>query len=260
MTAVASASSCSTRCSRRGALAELSEVWGEISQAAGAAERLSEMMATVPEIRSPELPGAASATGARRRSRSNNVTFAYPARPDVAALDAVSFRVSAGETIAIVGPSGAGKSTIFNLLFALLRSPTRQRARRWRQRRRCRPCGSAPAHGHRAAGRCAVRRTRSPRTFATARRALRYREVRRAATAAQADEFIRALPDGYNSKLGERGTTLSGGQRQRIAIARAILKNAPILLLDEATSALDAESEGAVQQALDGLMRTARRL
>ena len=235
-----------------GALAELSEVWGEISQAAGSAERLSEMMATVPEIRSPEhpvpLPQPALGTIAFE-----NVTFKYPARPDVAALDAVSFRVSAGETIALVGPSGAGKSTIFNLLLRFYDPDA----------------GIVRVDGVNVADAdlAALRRhiavvPQDVALFAdTVAENIRYgtpgatlSEVRRAATAAQADEFIRALPDGYNSKLGERGTTLSGGQRQRIAIARAILKNAPILLLDEATSSLDAESEGAVQQALDGLM------
>jgi ATP-binding cassette subfamily B protein len=235
-----------------GALAELSEVWGEISQAAGAAERLSEMLATVPDIRSPEnptpLPQPAVGTVAFE-----NVTFAYPGRPGVKALNAVSFRVSAGETNALVGASGAGKSTIFNLLLRFYDPNTGI----------VRVDGVNVAEADLAAlrKRIAVVPQEVALFADTVAENIRYgtpgatlSEVRRAATAAQADEFIRALPDNYNTKLGERGQSLSGGQRQRIAIARAVLKNAPILLLDEATSALDAESEGAVQQALEGLM------
>ncbi len=181
------------------------------------------------------------------------MTFKYPARPDAVALDAVSFRVSAGETIALVGASGAGKSTIFNLILRFY-DPDAGIVR-------VDGVNVAEADLEALRRRIAV----VPQDVAlfadTVAENIRYgtpgatlSEVRRAATAAQADEFIRALPDGYNSKLGERGATLSGGQRQRIAIARAILKNSPILLLDEATSSLDAESEGAVQQALEGLM------
>jgi ATP-binding cassette subfamily B protein len=235
-----------------GALAELSEVWGEITQAAGSAERLSEMMATIPEIRSPAkpvpLPKPPLSTVAFE-----NVTFSYPTRQDEKALDDVSFNVKSGETIALVGPSGSGKTTIFNLLLRFY-DPS---------------AGVVRVDGVNVADADLTELRRRlavvPQDVAlfadTIAENIRYgtptatlAEIRRAAVAAQADEFINALPGGYNCKLGERGASLSGGQRQRIAIARAILKNAPILLLDEATSALDAESENAVQRALDGLV------
>jgi ATP-binding cassette subfamily B protein len=235
-----------------GALAELSEVWGEITQAAGAAERLTEMMATIPEIRSPKnpvpLPKPPLGTVAFE-----NVTFAYPTRSAENALDDVSFSVKPGETIALVGPSGSGKSTIFNLLLRFY-DPGSGIVR-------IDGVNVADADLTELRHRLAV----VPQDVAlfadTIAENIRYgtpdatlSQIRQAAVAAQADEFIRALPGGYDCKLGERGTSLSGGQRQRIAIARAILKNAPILLLDEATSALDAESEVAVQRALEGLV------
>jgi ATP-binding cassette subfamily B protein len=235
-----------------GALAELSEVWGEIMQAAGAAERLSEMLQTIPEIRSPEkpvpLPKPPLGTVAFE-----NVSFSYPTRRDEQSLDDVSFQVKAGETVALVGPSGAGKSTIFNLLLRFYDPKS----------------GTVRVDGVNVADADLTELRRRiaivPQDVAlfadTIAENISYgtpgatlAEVRQAAIAAQADEFISALPGGYNCKLGERGTSLSGGQRQRIAIARAILKNAPILLLDEATSALDAENEGAVQRALDDLV------
>lgn len=235
-----------------GALAELSEVWGEITQAAGAAERLSEMMATIPEIRSPEkpvpLPQPPLGTVAFE-----NVTFSYATRRDEKALDGVSFSVKPGETIALVGPSGSGKSTIFNLLLRFY-DPSAGRVD-------VDGVNVADADLAELRGRLAL----VPQDVAlfadTVAENIRYgtpnatlADIRQAAIAAQADGFISALPGGYDCKLGERGALLSGGQRQRIAIARAILKNAPILLLDEATSALDAESEHAVQHALDGLV------
>jgi ATP-binding cassette subfamily B protein len=235
-----------------GALAELSEVWGEIMQAAGAAERLSEMLQTIPEIRSPEkpvpLPKPPLGTVAFE-----NVRFSYPTRRDEQSLDDVSFQVKAGETVALVGPSGAGKSTIFNLLLRFYDPQS----------------GTVRVDGVNVADADLTELRRRiaivPQDVAlfadTIAENISYgtpgatlAEIRQAAIAAQADEFISALPGGYNCKLGERGTSLSGGQRQRIAIARAILKNAPILLLDEATSALDAENEGAVQRALDDLV------
>ncbi|RUO99444.1 MAG: ATP-binding cassette domain-containing protein [Hyphomicrobium sp.] len=236
-----------------GALAELSEVWGEVSQAVGAAERLSEMMATIPEIRSPEhptpLPEPAIGSVAFE-----NVSFSYAARKSEKALDGVSFIAEPGETLALVGASGAGKSTIFNLLLRFY-DPDAGIVR---------VDGVNVKDADLSALRSRIALVpQDVALFAdTVAENIRYgtpaatlSEVRRAATAAQADDFIRRLPDGYNTRLGERGMSLSGGQRQRIAIARAILKNAPLLLLDEATSALDAESEGAVQRALEGLMK-----
>ncbi|MEW5964232.1 MAG: ABC transporter transmembrane domain-containing protein [Pseudomonadota bacterium] len=236
-----------------GALAELSEVWGEMSQAAGAAERLTELMAVTPEIGSPEAPVPLPSAG-RGDIRFERVSFSYPSRQDIAAIEGLSLRVAPGETLALVGPSGAGKSTIFNLLLRFY-DPT---------------AGTVLVDGVdiRSADLGELRRRialvpQEPAIFAdTVLENIRYgspaashADVERAAAAAQAAEFIAALPQGYESRLGERGVTLSGGQRQRIAIARAILKDAPILLLDEATSALDAENERAVQRALEGVMR-----
>ena len=234
-----------------GALAELSEVWGEMSQAAGAAERLAEMATMVPDIRSPENPTPLP-TPPQGVVAFEAVRFAYPSRPDTLALDGVTFRVSPGETVALVGASGAGKSTIFQLLLRFY-DP---------QSGVVRVDGVNVAEADVAELR--ARLALVPQDVAlfadSVAENIRYgtpgatlSEVRRAAEAAQADAFIRALPEAYDTKLGERGVTLSGGQRQRIAIARAILKNAPILLLDEATSSLDAESEGQVQRALERL-------
>lgn len=235
-----------------GALAELAEVWGEISQAAGAAERLVEMQQIVPDIRTPDNP-VALPQPALGTVAFEGVRFAYPARTDVPAIDGVSFKVGQGETVALVGASGAGKSTLFGLLLRFYDAQS----------------GAVRVDGVDVATADLDQLRRSiavvPQDIAlfadTVAENIRYGtpaasldDVRRAAEAAQADGFIRALPEGYDTKLGERGVNLSGGQRQRLAIARAVLKNAPILLLDEATSSLDAESEGLVQRALDGLM------
>jgi ATP-binding cassette subfamily B protein len=236
-----------------GALGELAEVWGEISQASGAAERLTELLAVVPEIQSPAHP-VPLPVPPRGAIDFDDVTFAYASRPGVSALRDFTLHVKPGETVALVGPSGAGKTTIFNLLLRFYDPSSGQ----------VRVDGVNVA----AADLDELRRRISlvPQDVAifadTVLENIRYGtpdasedDVRKAAVAAQADVFIRALPDGYDTRLGERGVSLSGGQRQRLAIARAILKNAPILLLDEATSALDAENERAVQQALEVVMR-----
>ena len=234
-------------------LGQLSEVYGELAQAAGSAERLGEILAARPTIfapaqarRMPEPPIGAVTFA--------DVHFAYPTRTEHAALHGLSFRLRPGERVALVGPSGAGKTTVLQLLLRFYDplsglvlvdgipitdvDPAELRRR----------MALVP---------------QEPTIFAaTVLDNIRYgrpqaseEEVRRAASLASADGFISALPQGYATTIGERGVTLSGGQRQRIAIARAILKDAPILLLDEATSALDAESERAVQEALDRLMR-----
>jgi len=235
------------------AFTQVSEVWGEVSQAAGAAERLSELLMVEPEIRSPANP-VALPVPPHGDIAFKAVRFSYPDRPKAATLNGVSFHVKPGETVAIVGPSGAGKSTVFNLLLRFF-DPTQGEV-----------CidGVPTSDADLAALR--ARMSLVPQDVAlfadTIAENIRYgvpdaslMAVQQAAAAAQADEFIRALPNGYQTKLGERGITLSGGQRQRIAIARAILKDAPILLLDEATSALDAESEALVQRALERVMR-----
>lgn len=236
-----------------GSLAELSEVWGEVQQAAGAAERLAELLAEVPTIVSPAVPKPLPEPPEGRVAL-RNVTFSYPSRPGEPALSNVDFAVEPGETVAIVGPSGAGKSTLFSLLLRFY-DPER---------------GTIEIDGTpiREADVDAVRRRMSlvPQDVAlfaeSVAENIRYgapgatlEDVRRAARTAHADDFIQALPQAYATRLGERGVTLSGGQRQRIAIARAVLRDAPILLLDEATSALDAESEMAVQKALETIMR-----
>jgi ATP-binding cassette subfamily B protein len=234
-------------------LGQLSEVWGEVSAASGAAERLFEIMRVTPEIKAPATPRALPAPP-RGDVGFDNVSFAYPMRPDALAVDHVSFTVKAGEKVAIVGPSGAGKSTLFHLLLRFY-DPA---------------AGTISVDGVpvKAADPRDVRARialvpQDSVVFATsARENIRFgrpeatdAEVERAAELAHATEFIRRLPGGFETQLGERGVMLSGGQRQRIAIARAILRDAPLLLLDEATSSLDAESETLVQTALEELMR-----
>src|SRR5262252_2365507 len=234
-------------------LGQLSEVWGELSQAAGSAERLSELLHSEPDIKAPANP-VPLPSPPRGEISFDAVRFAYPTRPDTDVLDGVSFRVQAGEKVAIVGPSGAGKSTIFHLLLrfydpkagAVTFDGVRKAAadpRALRRRIALVPQDTAIFAAS------VAENIRFGRPEATAA------EIARAAEQAAAAEFIARLPQGYDSLAGEHGVTLSGGQRQRIAIARAILRNAPLLLLDEATSSLDAESETLVQAALARLMQ-----
>ena len=234
-------------------LGQLSEVWGEVSAASGAAERLFEILRVKSQITAPPQP-AALPLPARGDVGFENVSFAYPTRPDVLAIDNVSLAVKAGEKVAIVGPSGAGKSTLFHLLLRFY-DPARGTISLDGV-----PIRSADPVDVRA--RIALVPQDTVVFAASARENIRFgrpdatdAEVERAADLAHATEFLRCLPGGFEAQLGERGVTLSGGQRQRIAIARAILRDAPLLLLDEATSALDAESETLVQTALEELMR-----
>ncbi|WP_445502434.1 ABC transporter transmembrane domain-containing protein [Microvirga sp. G4-2] len=233
-------------------LGQLSEVYGELSQAAGAAERLGEILAAKPAIEAPRnpkpLPQPPLGTVAF-----DDVHFAYPTRAEQRALHGLSFAVASGERVAIVGPSGAGKSTILQLLLRFY-DP---------QSGTIRVDGVPITEVDPFALRARMALVpQEPTIFAASvldnirygRPEASEEEVRRAAELASAHGFIEALPQGYATLIGERGVTLSGGQRQRLAIARAILKDAPILLLDEATSALDAESERKVQGALDRLM------
>jgi ATP-binding cassette, subfamily B, bacterial len=230
----------------------VSETWGDVQRASGATERLMEIVSTEPEVKPPQNP-VPLPNPAKGAIALDEVTFRYPARPEHKALHNVSFAISPGEAVALVGPSGAGKSTIFQLLLRFF-DP---------QDGRILFDGVAIADADpRDLRRKIALVAQDPAIFAgSIADNIRYgrpeasdAEVKQAAIAAAADEFIRRLPEGYNAKLGERGITLSGGQRQRIAIARAILRNAPLLLLDEATSALDAENERLVQQGLANLM------
>ncbi|SEA55815.1 ABC transporter transmembrane domain-containing protein [Rubrimonas cliftonensis] len=236
-----------------GAVGALSEVWGELMRAAGATERLVELLEAEDAVEQSATPKP-PATPARGAIRFEGVGFRYPARPQAAALSEIGFEIAPGETVALVGPSGAGKTTIFQLLLRFYDASA----------------GAITVDGVDVRDMSAEGlRSRfalvpqEPAIFAdTARENIRFgrpgatdAEVETAAKAAAAHDFLMKLPQGYDSYVGERGVMLSGGQKQRIAIARAILRDAPILLLDEATSALDAESERAVQQAVDRLSR-----
>ena len=235
-----------------GSVGALAEVWNELQRAAGGMGRIGELLQEDIEIRAPAQPHALPQP-LRGEIQFDDVVFHYPQRPDQAALDHFTLHVRPGETVALVGPSGAGKSTVLSMLLRF----------------------HDPASGRICVDGVDVRQAdpaelraqlalvpQQPTLFAaSARENIRYGrlqasddEVEQAARAAEADGFLRALPQGYDSELGERGARLSGGQQQRVAIARALLKDAPILLLDEATSALDAQSEYSVQQALERLM------
>ena len=234
-------------------LGQLSEMWGEVSQASGAAERLFEILAVRPIIVAPAQP-TALAQPARGEVSFSDVHFAYPGRPENAVLDRVTFTVAPGEKVAIVGPSGAGKSTVFHLILRFY-DPLSGRIR----------FDGVPLHKldpHTLRRQIALVPQEAVVFAASARENIRFgrpdasdAEVERAADLALSREFIDRLPRGFDTPMGERGVTISGGQRQRLAIARAILRNAPLLLLDEATSSLDAESEMLVKAALEHLMQ-----
>ena len=235
-----------------GAFGALSDVYGDLLRAAGAAERLSELLAEEPEIRAPEHPVALPQPPLGSIAF-DHVTFRYPTRPDVSALGDFSLDITPGETVAVVGPSGAGKSTLFQLIQRFYDPQSGE------VRIDGVPLPQAdPADIRR---RIAMVPQETVIFGASARDNMRYGEwdasddaIWAAAEAANAAEFLRKLPEGLDTFLGEGGARLSGGQRQRVAIARALLRDAPILLLDEATSALDAESERLVQEALERLM------
>jgi ATP-binding cassette, subfamily B, bacterial len=235
------------------ALGSLSETGGEVAQTSGAAERLFELLAVRPAIAKPVQPRSLPVPG-RGEVAFSDVRFSYPTRPSITALDGVSFRVGEGEKVAIVGPSGAGKSTIFHLLLRFY-EPTAGRISFDGV-----PLAELDVSELRA--RIALVPQDSVMFAASVRENIRFgrpdasdAEIVRAAEHAHAAGFIAALPGGFDAAVGERGVTLSGGQRQRIAIARAILRDAPLLLLDEATSSLDAESETQVAAALGELVR-----
>jgi ATP-binding cassette subfamily B protein len=236
-----------------GAFAVLGEVYGDLLRAAGATERLMELLHSPSSIVSPSNPAMASVTRSGSAIEFDDITFHYPSRPALAALTNFSLKIAPGETVALVGTSGAGKSTVFQLLLRYY-DPQAGAVRLdgiavqtlalddLRQRIAIVPQDAV------------IFSTSALENIRYGRPDASDADVKAAAAAAFAHEYISALPEGYDTFLGERGVRLSGGQRQRIAIARAMLKNAPLLLLDEATSALDAESERVVQAALEAVM------
>jgi ATP-binding cassette, subfamily B, bacterial len=236
-----------------GSAGALSEIWGELQRAAGATDRLVELLNTVDTVADPTAPTALPRP-VKGDIAFEDVTFHYPTRPGQQALNGVSFRVKSGETVALVGPSGAGKTTVFQILLRFY-DP---------QSGVVRLDGIALSDMARRDFRQAIALVSQDAVIFSASVADNIRfgrpdatdaEVEAAARAAAAHDFIAALPEGYATKVGERGVLLSGGQKQRIAIARAVLRNAPVLLLDEATSALDAESEALVQRAVDDMAK-----
>jgi ATP-binding cassette subfamily B protein len=235
-----------------GSVGALAEVWNELQRAAGGMGRIAELLEQAPAVVPPAAP-VALPSPVRGALVFDDVTFHYPMRPDLPALEHFDLRVAPGETVALVGPSGAGKSTVFALLLRFHDPDSGRIALDGVDVRDADP----------AALRGAIALVpQAPTIFAaSAADNLRYgrldasdADVRAAARSAEAEAFLDALPEGFASELGERGARLSGGQQQRVAIARALLKDSPVLLLDEATSALDAQSERAVQQALENLM------
>jgi ATP-binding cassette subfamily B protein len=234
-----------------GSIGSLAEVWNELQRAAGGMGRISELLQETPAVLAPARPRPLE--DVRGAVDFDRVTFHYPQRPDLPALEQFSLHVAPGETVALVGPSGAGKSTVFSLLLRFHDPQSGVVAIDGVDVRELDPARLREA---------IALVPQSPTIFATtAADNIRYgrleaseTELRAAAASAHAVDFLDALPDGFASELGERGARLSGGQQQRVAIARALLKDAPILLLDEATSALDAQSERAVQSALENLM------
>jgi ATP-binding cassette subfamily B protein len=237
-----------------GSVAVLAEVWGDVLRAAGATERLIELMEAESPVAEPAAPQALPQRSGGSEVSFESIRFNYPSRPQRPALDGFDLQVHPGETVALVGPSGAGKTTVFQLLL-----------RFYDAQQGCIRLNGVPVQDLALAdlrGAVGLVPQDSVIFSASAMDNIRYGrpdatddEVKAAARAAFADDFIRALPEGYDSFLGERGLRLSGGQRQRISIARAMLKNPPLLLLDEATSALDAESERVVQAALEAAMK-----
>ena len=234
------------------AVGGLSETWGEVAQCMGAAERLSELLQVQSKIKSPLKPKPLPKP-ARGEIAFRDVSFSYPLRPETSALDRLSLTVSPGERVALVGPSGAGKTTIFALLLRFYDAdrgkveidgvPVNEAELAELRSRFALVPQETALFADTVAANIAYGKGEANRS-----------EIEAAAKAAFAHDFIARLPQGYDTMLGEGGVTLSAGQRQRIAIARAVLRNAPILLLDEATSALDAESETLVQKALDKIM------
>ncbi|THD68363.1 ABC transporter transmembrane domain-containing protein [Phenylobacterium sp.] len=235
-----------------GSVGALGETWGDVQKAAGAMERVSELLAARPGIASPAHP-IALPSPPRGELRLENVTFAYPGRPDMPAVRGLTLSVKPGERVALVGPSGAGKSTVFRLL---LRFYDPQAGRVLVDGVDVRDADPVEVRA-----RMALVAQESPLFSGSALENVRFgredaslEDVQAAVRAAQAETFLAALPDGIDTQIGERARSLSGGQRQRLAIARALVRHAPILLLDEATSALDAENERLVQRALDEAM------